>query len=163
MKFACKHFSWLVRARHRYMPRGARGAFARQPGPTASSLGPRYCSYVCNYSSPMRGFNFSICTHRNRFSPVPSWHRPLLGIRFYYCVLFIKYQEIERIERRYRWVSTKDIIINFDSLTFVTEDRGLSISLWRKRTCNISLVPENKDKPRLFIGEIGGWYFAFTR
>ena len=41
--------------------------------------------------------------------------------------------------------------------------RGLRINLWRKSICNISLVPENKDKPHVFIGEERGWCFAFTR
>ena len=39
----------------------------------------------------LRGFNFSICTWQSRFCPVPSWNHLLFWIRFYCCVLFIRY------------------------------------------------------------------------
>ena len=39
-------------------------------------------------------FNFLICS-RTRFCPGPSWHHLLCGIRFYCCVLFIRYWKFE--------------------------------------------------------------------
>ena len=53
------------------------------------------CSNDQNWENhTMRGFNFSICTW-TRFCPLPSWHHLLFEIRFWCCVLFIRYWKIE--------------------------------------------------------------------
>ena len=122
-----------------------------------------------------RGFNFSICTRRTRFCPVPLWH---CGVSIFLFVL----DEPDSVRFHHDIIfclESDSIVVSFSSGTgffgegvlgvfakensnwespwIVTEEFYASIV--KKSTqvvISLNLVPENKDKPRLFIGEERG-------
>ena len=124
----------------------------------------------------MRCFNFSICTCRRcrtRFCLVPSQHHPLIGIRFYCCVLFIKYRILER---RYSSVLVNRISFDFLSsvycciidnkrtiiwkflnwVPYVSQQRGHTFGFSACMTWGF----QNNRSILGFIREIGGQCFA---